>query len=155
MNSFFENEFLKRNADQKLSEKNNKQEIVLPVKLQAYERLILFLERINPNSSIHRVRKQGMSCADLQLALIRNIREEYEHNLVQQLYVSNDSWTLVKTVKDEMIKFYNLVGTKMPKDATEMDYSRAIFDYLMTADKDMPTDTAIKFLKQEVTKLLV
>lgn len=155
MNSFFENEWQRKSFEKKTGEDVNRQSLVVPMKLQAYERLILFLERINPNSSLHRVRRPGMSCSDLQLALIRNIREEFEHNLAQQLYVTEGSWTMVKTVKEEMIKFYNILGSKMPQEATEMDFSRAIFDYLMTSEKDLPTETAIKFLKQDAAKLLV
>jgi hypothetical protein len=154
MNNFFENEWRRRSVDQQASVEKEKVQITLPIKLQAYERLILFLERINPNSSLHRVRKPGMTSSDLQLALISNIRTEFEHNLAQQLYVSNDAWQLVKSVKEEMIKFYNLLGSKLPKEASEMDYSRAIFDYLMTSNKDLPTDTAIKFLKQDAGRIL-
>ncbi len=155
MNSFFENEWKRKAQDIRAKEVENKQKIVLPIRLQAYERLILFLERINPNSSLSRVRKPGMTSSDLQLALVQNIRSEYEHNMAQQLYVSEDAWQLIKTVKEEMIKFYNLLGSKVPKDASELDYSRAIFDYLMNSDKDLPTDTAIKFLKQDASKILV
>lgn len=154
MNNFFENEWRRRDVDQRSQVEQERQKIIIPTKLQAYERLIIFLERINPNSSLHRVRQQGMSSSDLQLGLIRNIRTEFEHNVAQQLYVSDDAWKLIITVKEEMIKFYNLIGSNLPKEATEMDYSRAIFDYMMNSSKDLPTDTAIKFLKQDAAKIL-
>lgn len=154
MTNFFENEWRRRSIDAEGEKQIERQKILLPTKLQAYERLILFLERINPNSSLQRVRKPGMTSSDLQLALIQNIRVEFEHNMAQQLYVSEDSWQLIKSVKEEMIKFYNLLGSKMPKEASELDYSRAIFDYLMNSNKDLPTDTAIKFLKQDASRIL-
>lgn len=154
MNNFFENEWRRRSIDQQAKAEEERLKIITPIKLQAYERLILFLERINPNSSLHRVRQQGMSSSDLQLALIGNIRTEFEHNMAQQLYVSNDAWKLIKSVKEEMIKFYNLIGSKMPKEATELDYSRAILDYLMNSSKDLPTETAITFLKQDAARIL-
>lgn len=154
MNSFFENERNRRLFDMEGKKTANRQKIIVPAKLQAYERLILFLERINPNSALHRVRKPGMTASDLQLALISNIRMEFEHNVAQQLYVSEDAWKLVKSVKEEMVKFYNLLGAQLPKEASELDYSRAIFDYLMNSSKDLPTDTAIKFLKQDAARIL-
>jgi len=154
MDNFFENEQNRRHFETEGKKNVEQQKVIIPIKLQAYERLILFLERINPNSSLHRVRQPGMSSSDLQLALISNIRSEYEHNVAQQLYVSEDAWQLVKTVKEEMVKLYHLIGGQLPKDATELDYSRAIFDYLMNSSKDLPTDTAIKFLKQDASRLL-
>ena len=154
MNNFFENEWRKRSIDQQAKAEEERHKIIIPTKLQAYERLILFLERINPNSSLHRVRKPGMTSSDLQLALISNIRSEYEHNMAQQLYVSADAWQLVKSVKEVMIKFYNIIGSKLPKEGSELDYSRAIFDYLMNSNKDLPTDTAIRFLKQDAASIL-
>lgn len=153
LTNFLDNEWKRRRVEAESTKEKERQKITLPIQLQAYERLILFLERINPNSSLHRVRQAGMSSNDLQLALIRNVRQEYEHNMAQQLYVSPESWQLVKTVKEEMIKFYNLLGSQMPEGATELDFSRAIFDYLMNSDKDLPTDTAINFLKQDASRL--
>ena len=105
MNSFFENEWKRKAQDVRAKEQDSKLKILLPIRLQAYERLILFLERINPNSSLARVRKPGMTSSDIQLALVQNIRDEFEHNMVQQLYVSEDAWQMIKTVKEEMIKF--------------------------------------------------
>lgn len=153
MTNFFQNEWKRRNADTRLTKENERQKVLLPIQLQAYERLILFLERINPNSSLHRLRQKGMSANDLQLALIANIRDEFEHNVVQQLYVSEDAWQLIRSVKEEMVKFYNLLGAQMPDGATELDYSRAIFDYLMNSTSDLPTATAIKYLKQDAGRL--
>ncbi|MEZ5009245.1 MAG: hypothetical protein R2728_14240 [Chitinophagales bacterium] len=161
MSNFFTNQWKEKSFEMKgkelelknkeLAERNK---VVLPIKLQAYERLIIFLERINPNSSIQRVRQPGMTANDLQLALVSNIRAEFEHNTAQQLYISIEAWQLVKTVKEEMIKLYNLIGSNMPKDAMALDYSRAILEYLLNTDKDLPTDTAIKFLKDDAAKFL-
>ncbi|MCB0501111.1 MAG: hypothetical protein KDD32_00345 [Bacteroidetes bacterium] len=161
MQNFFENQWKERGYEVKAKElelKNKeiteRNRIVLPIKLQAYERLIIFLERISPNSSLQRVRLPGMSASDLQLALITNIRAEFEHNTAQQLYISKDAWQLVKTVKEEMIKLYNLIGANIAKEASGLDYSKAILEYLLNSEKDLPTDTAIKFLKQDAAKYL-
>jgi hypothetical protein len=77
----------------------NNQKVTLPLRLQAYERLTLFLERISPESLIVRVNKAGMSAQKLQTALLESIRAEWEHNLSQQLYVSHEAWELVKNAK--------------------------------------------------------
>ena len=127
----------------------------IPVQLQAYERLILFLERINPQSSIYRVRQNGMSARDLQLAMTRSIREEFEHNMSQQLYISEDAWKLVLQVKDEMIKLCNLIGEQMPEQATSMDYGKGILEYFMNSNKEIPTQIAIDYLRQDAQHLLV
>ncbi len=129
--------------------------VTIPVQLQAYERLMLFLERINPQSSIYRVRVNGMSARDLQLALTRSIREEFEHNMSQQLYVSEDAWKLILSVKDEMIKLCNLIGEQMPEDSTSMDYSKAILEYFMNSKKDIPTQIAIDYLREDAKHLMV
>lgn len=154
MKNFFENQWKEKHYALKEKELEEKNKVVLPIKLQAYERLILFLERMSPNSSLHRVRMPGMSASDLQLALSQNIRAEFEHNAAQQLYLSNEAWQMIKTVKEEMVKLYNLIGSKMPEGATELDFSRAILEYVMNSPNDLPTDTAIKFLKQDAAKYL-
>ncbi len=154
MNNFFETQWKQKAYDLKKKKLEQKSKIILPIRLQAYERIIIFLERINPNSSLQRLRRTGMSSSDLQLALVANIRSEFEHNMAQQLYLSEDAWQIVKTVKEEMIKLYNLVGANLPQEATELDYSRAILDYLLNSEKDIPTDVAIKFLKGDAAKYL-
>jgi len=153
LRAFFNREERMRNYELRKEDLQESRKIVLPLRLQAHERLVLFLERIHPNSILHRARQQGMSANDLQLALIRSIREEYEFNLSQQLYVSKESWIITTTVKDEMLKLINLIGAKMPEDASSMDLSKAILDYFINSDKDVPTDTAIAFIKEDVKQL--
>jgi hypothetical protein len=154
MSNFFENIWKDKFYASKDKELELRFGVILPIRLQAYERLVIFLERINPNSSLHRVRMMGMSASDLQLALVANIRSEFEHNMAQQLYVSEDAWKMVKTVKEEMVKLYNIIGSQMPNNASELDYSKAILEYLMTSGKESPTTVAIQFLKQDAAKYL-
>ena len=70
----------------------NNQKITIPVRLQAYERLVLYLERISPESLLIRVNQPNLTNKKLQAKLLQNIRAEWEHNLSQQLYVSNNAW---------------------------------------------------------------
>lgn len=152
LTAFFERGDKTRAFELRKKDHLENKKISLPLRLQAYERLVVFLERIHPNSILHRVRQSNMTAMDLQLALIRTVREEYEFNVSQQLYISPESWKMVISVKDEMIKLYNLIGSQMPENATSMDYSRALLDYFVQKDS-VPTDVAINFLKQDVAQL--
>jgi hypothetical protein len=146
--SFFERQ--EQEDQQKL--KVNVQEQVLPLRLQAYERMILFLERIHPDNLISRVRESNMTAADLQVALLKDIRNEYSHNLSQQLYVSEDAWVLTQNAKEEMIKLINLCYGHVKPDDSAMELTRIIINTLMQSDKS-PTEPAIRYIKQEVGTL--
>ena len=143
-----ENETEKRMLELK-SEKAND---FTPLRLQAYERLILLLERISPNNMVLRVHKKGMSARFFQLELIKTIRAEYEHNLTQQLYVSSSSWRIVTGAKEEMLKLVSLAASGLEKDATAEDLSAVLIKN--TAEvQNLPTKVAIEFLKKEVRKM--
>ena len=129
------------------------QKAALPIRLQAYERLTLFLERIAPNSLIQRVRRRGMSANDLHLALIKDIRKEFEHNLSQQIYVSTGLWFLVSRAKEEMITLINRIAVNLPNGASEKVLSKDIFEYFMENEKSMPTLKALYKLKTEVKSI--
>ncbi|MBL0310978.1 MAG: hypothetical protein IPP77_15310 [Bacteroidetes bacterium] len=127
-------------------------EIVL-LRLQAYERLALFLERITPVSAISRVRKPDMLSSELQYAVIKNIREEYEHNLSQQIYVSSNAWNLIVAAKEEMLKTINLIANQLPNDASASHLINAIFTGIERANAPLPTEQALEFLKAECREL--
>ena len=146
--SFFERQ--EQIEQQKLQLDSQKQ--VLPIRLQAYERMILFLERIHPDNLINRVRESNMTAADLQVALLKDIRNEYSHNLAQQVYVSEDAWTLTRNAKEEMIKLINLCYGHVKPDDSAMELTRIIINTLMQSDKS-PTEPAIRYVKQEAQAL--
>lgn len=125
----------------------------LPLRLQAYERLTLFLERITPTNIIARVNKPGMSARDLQLSLISNIRLEFEHNLSQQIYVSSPVWLMIVQVKEEIISIVNRVAANLPEAATGKDLSRAIIEYFINNEQVMPTQKALDTIKSEVKQI--
>ena len=147
--SFMNKEYHLRQIELKFA---NKKE-TLPVRLHAYERMALFLERISFNNLIHRVRSSEMSAKDLQLAMIQNIREEFEHNLSQQIYVSSDLWNLITLCKDEMIKTINLVTASLPPDSNSIVLSKALFEYLMESEQVLPTQKALDAIKDEVKNI--
>ena len=125
---------------------------VLPLKLQAYERLTIFLERISPANLILRVHKNGMSARYLQNELVNAIRSEYEHNLSQQIYVSNTCWEVVKNAKEEMIKFVLTAGSKLDESSGGVDFSRLFLEIAGSVEK-LPTSIALEVLKAELRQL--
>jgi hypothetical protein len=102
------------------------QKISLPVRMQAYERLVLLLERIEPAGLLVRTNLPGMNAIQLQSALIQNIRSEFEHNLSQQLYVSTKAWEMVRNAREETIKRINTAAMKLTAEATSTDLASLI-----------------------------
>ena len=74
--------------------------------MRAYERIVLFLERTQPNSILMRQNLTKMNCLQLQTTLLKQIREEFEHNVAQQLYVSREAWALVCNAKESLVKLF-------------------------------------------------
>ena len=100
---------------------NQSKDTVLPLKVQAFERLVLYLERIRYSVLVKRVFMPGMSRTDLQFALIQSVQDEFEHNLAQRLYVSEPTWFNIVIVKDEVLKSINAAfGENPDADAPTM-----------------------------------
>lgn len=149
LKKFFEN-------DQKLRMlelKKNAQPTVLPLRFQAYERLCLFLERINPNNLIARTHISGISARDLQSALLTAIRSEYEHNISQQVYVSATCWEYVKNAKEEVIKIINMAMATVDDNSSGLQLSKQIFETVLKNDVQ-PTQRALDYIKQEIRQIL-
>jgi hypothetical protein len=124
------------------------QKTITPIRLQAYERIIMFLERISPGSLITRVQQAGMSAKQLQLSLLQQIRAEFEHNISQQLYISNESWELMKNSKENLIKLINVASNNMEDNAPAIDLTRAILDVYLKVENP-PIEMAIQKVKNE------
>ncbi len=131
----------------------NNSKTVTPIKLQAYERIILFLERISLESMIIRVSTTDMSAAQLHSVLLSTIRSEFEHNLSQQIYMSQQAWEVVRSARSNMIKLINTEAEKMPENAGAMILSKRLLEAVMELEKE-PTRVAIEFIKAEVARQL-
>lgn len=127
--------------------------ISLPLRLQAYERIIVFLERINPFSLLQRTYQSNMLVPEFQLELIKNIRLEYEYNLSQQMYINDDAWQMVATAKEETIKIINTFASQLPNEADGIELSKAIFNYYMQTQQEIPVQIAINYVKSDVKRL--
>ncbi len=126
------------------------QRIVTPIRLQAYERIALFLERISPNSLVLRCYQPGMDLKLLQGVMTKNIRDEWEHNLSQQVYVSSNLWTHVREAKDEMI---NLVNSSAVQLADTTDPTRLAATIFASSAEHSPVEPAISVLHKEIHQL--
>ena len=135
-----------------LEVKKKNVEKVLPLRLQAYERIVLFLERVSPNSLIMRVHKPGMSAKLLQADLSKAIRDEFEHNMAQQIYVSLSAWEMTKSAKEETIKLINISASQIADNATGLELSEKIFELASQLER-LPTDIALDYVKKEAHKM--
>jgi hypothetical protein len=126
---------------------------VVPIRLQAYERIVLFLERISLESLLVRTNSPGMSAADLHSSLLSTIRSEFEHNLSQQIYMSQQGWEVVKNARSNTIKIINTEFERTPKGTTGLDFSKNLLEKVMELDKE-PTRTAIEYIKNEVARMM-
>lgn len=130
-----------------------KSEFVSKLRMQAAERFALYLERINPGRLVMRLHRSGMSAAMLQNELLRTIREEFDHNLSQQIYVSETTWELIKNAQLEMIKFVNAAGQGLDKDASGLDFGDKLLKAAGQIEK-LPSEIALAYLRKETRKVM-
>jgi hypothetical protein len=143
--AFMKNEESKRVA----SLRAQNAQVILPLKLQACERLILYLERITPVQVISRTLQPGISASGLQLSLLQVIREEFEHNVAQQVYISPAAWAQVKTAKEELLLLINKAASETGPDATGHDLAKIIIERWGSQGQN-PAQAAIDQLKAEL-----
>ena len=123
----------------------------MPVKLQAYERVILYLERINLSNLVMRVYKKGMDAKTLQASMLNTIRNEYEHNMAQQLYINSRTWSMVKSAREETVKVINSCADQLNDDSSGVQLSQFILELVGKIER-LPTDVAIEALKNDVNR---
>lgn len=126
---------------------------ITPIKLQAYERIVLFLERISMESLLLRVSSPEMTAGQLQSGLLNTIRNEYEHNLSQQIYMSPQAWEVVKNARSNTTRIINSEADKIKADAPAIELSKQLLTAVMQLEKE-PTRVAIEFVKDEVSRMI-
>ncbi|OFX83305.1 MAG: hypothetical protein A2W99_12160 [Bacteroidetes bacterium GWF2_33_16] len=125
------------------------QRITTPVRLQAYERMTILLERISPEALIMRVNDPSLTAKQFQTELLNNIRMEFEHNVAQQVYISNQAWELIKNAKTSVIQLINSTAAKVKPESQSIILSRMILEELMQQEKS-PVAIALDYLKTEI-----
>ncbi|MBR4350142.1 MAG: hypothetical protein IKP99_05395 [Bacteroidales bacterium] len=149
MKSFWDNENKKREAEQRIE--NAK--ITIPLRIQAYERLVLLLERIKPESMLLRVMTPQMTAGLLHQELLITVRAEFEHNLSQQIYVSQESWTAVKLAKDNLVRLINEEASKVAAGAPATALSEAILTTYVNQPNN-PIQNALSILKKDAENFM-
>jgi len=135
-----------------LASNNQDHQTILPLRLQAYERFVLFLERINPPNLMMRLNNPELTAAQMHSLLLRTIREEFEYNLSQQLYISGNAWELIKNAKEETTSLINQASSGLPEDARSADLVKKVFDAAIPKGK-LPVETALEEIKKELQRL--
>ena len=123
--------------------------IIMPLKVQAYERFLLYLERVQLPQLVKRVYTPGMEKGSFHLMLLQNVREEFEHNIAQQLYVSNTTWNAVVNAKEELV---NQINTTFEQLKDEEDVS--ILAQSLVALPNPMVEQAVAVLKRDFERLL-
>lgn len=126
------------------------QKNAMPLRLQAYERLVLFLERINPSKLLIRISPQSSNKFDYEEYVIAQIEQEYEHNLTQQIYISSESWDIITTAKNATIQMIRKASM-----SEKVDSANKLREVILTElfDKQSPSSVAVAYLKNEVSEL--
>ena len=148
---FFFKRFMENEAGRRrfLLHKDAQKE-ALPVRLQAYERLALFLERINPSQLLLRVKPQSQDKQGYENVLINHIEQEFEHNLSQQIYMSNECWNVIKSAKNGTIKLIRSVGMKEASGSADKLREAVLREMI---DHPSSSNVALEYLKKEVKEL--
>jgi hypothetical protein len=142
--------------ERQISFQNRKEQFnkhILPNKLHALERMVLYLERISPNNLIPRMNQPGLSAKEFQFVLSKEIADEYEHNLSQQLYMSENTWSLITLAKDKMIQDILAASQSLPEGAPSKDLAYKIIENSMSAGRDLCSQ-GIKALKSDLNQTI-
>jgi len=125
------------------------QKDTMPIRLQAYERMVLFLERISVNNLVVRVSPKSSDKNQYENLLIKQIESEFEHNLSQQIYLSDECWSIIKTAKNATIRAIRSAGM------SESDSADKLREDILnqTMEKQSPSSAALAFVKKEVSEL--
>ena len=133
----------------RLEVRGHSMETILPNRLQAYERICLFLERISPPNLLLRLNSPGYSAREFHKLLLDEIRNEYNHNVSQQIYMSEEVWNMVRNGKEDLVIMINEASAGISAEATSLELSRKIFE-LSLEKKVEPISHALVELKKEI-----
>ncbi len=124
------------------------------LRLQAYERLTLLVDRIALPNLISRINQAGVGAKDMQMLLTRSIKEEFDHNITQQIYVTADAWNAVKNLKEQNMLVVNQLANVLPPNATGLDLNKLLLEFLMTDKKGQLHEVVSEVLSYEAKKIL-
>ncbi len=145
--------FIQKEIDlKKLEVRSRAIETVLPNRLHAYERMTLFLERMAPQNLLVRLNTTTMPAREFHQMLLAEVRNEYNHNVSQQVYVGEDVWELIKNAKEDLIVTINESASELGEGATSLDLAKKIVEKNMSKPVD-PLAHALVELKREIQRI--
>lgn len=145
--------FIQKDIDlKKLEIRGRSIETVLPNRLHAYERMTLFLERMSPQNLLVRLNTGSIPAKEFQQVLLMEVRNEYNHNVSQQVYISEELWELIKNAKEDLIVMINDSANEVGEEASSLDLAKKIFEKTMGKTVD-PLAHALSELKREVQRI--
>lgn len=146
-------QFLDRDHRRRLLELRMKNaETVLPIRLQAYERICLFLERITPSNMLVRVSGATLTAPEYQRTLLAEIRNEYNHNVSQQVYMTADAWQAVKGARESVVTLINRSFHELSPHARGTELAKRVLEHIIEQEMD-PTAPALALLKRELMEV--
>jgi hypothetical protein len=125
-----------------------------PLRLQAYERLVLLAERVALPNLISRLSQPGLSARDMQFLLLESVKQEYEYNASQQIYVSETAWDAVRSLRDQNLLMINSIAKSLPPDATATELNRRLMEGLMHDEKAAIHTYVANTLNAEAKKIM-
>jgi len=125
-----------------------------PLQLQAYERLILLAERIAIPNIVNRINQPGVTVRDMQLLLTQTIKQEFEHNVTQQIYVTTEAWEAVRNLKEQNLHIINQVASYMPLESSGTDLNKNLLEMLVQNPKASLHEIVAEVLSYEAKKIM-
>lgn len=151
---FFLNHWLQRDKIlQAKKRKDDFNQLILPNQIHAFERMVLFMERISPSSIIPRLNQPNLTAQEFQFLLTQEISNEYQHNLSQQLYIPNQTWNMISLAKDQMIQEIIQAAQSLPNNASSKELSLKLLSDTAMSKGKLSTSSVIEALKKDLYKL--
>lgn len=149
MYKLFQNEQQKREWELKKAA----QKEISPIRLRAYERLALVLERTQPEHLLMDLDVSQFTVPQLQQRLLQTIRLEFDHNISQQIYVSEQVWDKIVAARGQMLAFVSAMAMQLPPDSTSLDYAKTLLTAYST-NGETANENALLALKEEAARLI-
>ena len=137
-----------------VEEHKNTDSDTIRLRLQAYERITLLTERIALQNLLSRQNNPGLSCRQMQISLIDSIKQEYDYNISQQIYVSSEVWRAVNNLKEQNIYIINQLAATLPPQASGIDLNKHIIDYLINNANASLHNIVLEAINYEAKKIM-
>jgi hypothetical protein len=146
------NDILTYLAARRKSASPDNQNSLLQLRLQAHERMLIFVDRINPSNLLLRLHQQGIEVGALQVIAINEIKQEFQHNITQQLYLETATWKVIRKLKDDTIAMVNNAVKNLPAEASGVELSKKVLNYMSEIEEN-PYELTMELIKKDIQRL--